>query len=120
MPEPAAPEVVERRTHNSHLKTVVYAGESCIHGKGLFAARRITAGEYIGTFWGPEARRDGTYVLWVFDPENPDQAIGRSGRNMLRFLNHATRPNAAFDGFDLYANRAIAVGSEITIHYGNE
>jgi hypothetical protein len=44
--------------------------------------------------------------------------VGRIGRNRLRFLNHAKDPNAEFDGFDLYALRAIAVGEELTIDYG--
>nr|WP_242470281.1 SET domain-containing protein [Allochromatium vinosum] len=37
---------------------------------------------------------------------------------MLRWLNHSDDPNAEFDGFELYARRTIAVGSEITIDYG--
>jgi hypothetical protein len=37
---------------------------------------------------------------------------------MLRYLNHASPSNAAFDGFDLYALQAIAHDAEITIDYG--
>ena len=109
--------MTEARIHNGQLKMLVYAQQSTIHGTGLFAARHIAKGEYIGTYWGPQARRDGTYVLWVFDPDNPDDTIGRSGRNLLRYLNHAKRSNAAFDGFDLYARARIRAGAEITINY---
>lgn len=109
----------ERRLRNVQLREVVYVADSGIHGKGVFAARGIAKGEYIGTFHGPEARRDGTYVLWVYEEDRGDLPVGRSGRNMLRFLNHATRGNAEFAGFDLYARCAIRRGDEITIEYGD-
>lgn len=107
-----------KRIHNSQLKELVFSARSEIHGTGLFAVRKLSKGEYIGTYWGPEVRRNGTYVLWVFDPDNEDDAIGRSGRNLLRFLNHAKPGNAEFDGFDLYARVAIPAGQEITFNYG--
>ncbi len=104
------------RLTNRQLKTVVYAATSGIHGTGLFASRDIDEGEYIGTFAGPEARRDGVYVLWVYESE--DRAVGRSGRNVLRYVNHALPCNAKFDGFELYAVCAIDCDEEITIDYG--
>lgn len=105
------------RIHNRQLKELVYAAPSAIHGTGLFAVRTIAKDEYIGTYWGPEARRDGTYVLWVFDRDNPDDTVGRSGRNLLRYLNHATPGNAVFEGFDLFARVRIRAGAEITFNY---
>ena len=108
------------RTTDRELGVVVYVSTSGIHGKGLFAARDIDQGEYIGTFAGPEARRDGSHVLWVYDPEDEENVVGRRGRNLLRYLNHASPCNACFDGFDLYADRAIARHQEITIDYGGE
>jgi SET domain-containing protein len=106
------------RLTDRELRTLVYVADSGIHGRGLFAARRLVRGEYIGTFHGPPARRDGDHVLWVYASALDDEPIGRRGRNLLRFLNHATPCNAAFDGFDLYARRAIRRGEEITIDYG--
>lgn len=108
----------EKRLRNGQLSEVVYVADSGIHGRGVFAAREIARGEYIGTFHGPEARRDGIYVLWVYEEGCDDQPVGRSGRNMLRFLNHAACGNAEFAGFDLYARSAIRRGDEITIDYG--
>ena len=108
-----------RRLSNRELRSVVYVAKSGIHGTGLFASRKIAAGEYIGTFAGPEARRDGVYVLWVYDSDNADTPVGRSGRNLLRYLNHATPCNAEFDGFDLYARTMIQHDAEITIDYGD-
>ncbi|MCB2101935.1 MAG: TerC family protein, partial [Rhodobacterales bacterium] len=37
------------------------------------------------------------------DEDDPRQPVGRSGRNLLRYINHESPGNAAFDGFDLYA-----------------
>ena len=109
-----------KRTGNRQLKSIVYASTSAIHGKGVFAAREIPAGEYIGTFAGPEARRDGVYVLWVYGSDRENDVVGRSGRNLLRYLNHAKPCNAGFDGFDLYAECTIARDEEVTIDYGGE
>ena len=90
-----------QRRFDRELREWVYAADSPIHGRGLFARRAIARGEYIGTFWGPEVKRDGVYVLWVTVGAGDAGVIGRSGRNMLRYLNHARRPNAEFDGFEL-------------------
>ena len=97
------------------LNKVVYSAASKIHGTGLFAKCAIKKGEYIGTYEGPEAKRNGTYVLWVY--EDDDQPIGRSGRNLLRYLNHSVPGNAEFDGFDLYARKNIKPHDEITFDY---
>jgi SET domain-containing protein len=98
------------------LGDIVYRAPSKIHGHGLFAKVVIGKGEFIGTYGGPEAKRDGTYVLWVFEEGKPP--VGRSGRNLLRYLNHHETGNAEFDGFDLYALRKIKPHEEITFNYG--
>ncbi len=108
------------RHKNSELKELVYAGDSDIHGTGLFASQDIQPNQYIGTYWGPEAKRNGTYVLWVYHEDEEDTATGRSGRNLLRYLNHAKDGNAEFDEYDLYASEHIPKGTEITFDYGSE
>ena len=108
------------RTSDRQLGTIVYVADSTIHGAGLFAARDIDEGEYIGTFSGPDADSDGTHVLWVYDPDDHENVVGRIGVNLLRYLNHASPCNAFFEGFDLYAEHAIARDEEITIDYGDE
>lgn len=110
----------DRRIKNSELRAFVYTAPSSVHGTGVFAKKQLTEGEYIGTYHGPEAKRNGTYVLWVFESDDETSAIGCSGRNYLRFLNHSTPGNAEFDGFDLYAMQDIAVGEEITFDYQSE
>lgn len=97
------------------LRDRVYKAPSPIHGTGLFAKVELCEGSYIGTYEGPAAQRDGTYVLWVY--EEGQAPVARSGRNLLRYLNHQDQGNAEFDGFDLYALRAIGAGEEITFNY---
>ena len=108
------------RYKDSELREWVYAAASTIHGTGLFARQKILKGEYIGTYWGPEAKRNGMYVLWVYDEEDASEVIGRSGRNLLRYLNHSESGNAEFEEFDLYAIEDIPEGAEITFDYGEE
>lgn len=96
------------------LRDIVFVAPSTIDGKGVFAKTRIKKGEYIGTYEGPRAKRNGKYVLWVV---GNGRAVGRCGRNQLRYLNHSDRPNAEFEGFDLYARRTIGPGDEVTINY---
>lgn len=111
---------MKRRIRNSELKATVSAGTSEIHGTGLFAVRPLRKDEYIGTYHGPRASRNGTYVLWVYDPDDPADMHGISGRNLLRYLNHSRPGNARFEGPHLYARRRIAAGEEITFDYGDE
>jgi SET domain-containing protein len=96
-----------------------YVADSPIHGKGLFAARRLAAGELIGVYEGPRVEEDGTYVLWVEDEPGGDWT-GYDGQNDMRFLNHSPVPNAEMDGLHCYALENIPAGQEITIDYGWE
>lgn len=105
----------QRISRRQPLAKRVYKAPSPIHGNGCFARIAFAAGDYIGTYEGPAADRDGTYVLWVC-PQGEDPA-SRDGRNLLRYLNHRDDANAEFDGFDLYARHAISVGEEITFDY---
>lgn len=89
---------------------------SAVHGRGVFARRRIRAGQWIGRFEGEPTVENGTYVLWLFDEDGGEQGI--RGRNALRFLNHGDPENAEFVDVDLYATRNIQPGAEILIDYG--
>lgn len=94
---------------------LTYVAVSPIHGKGLFARQGIRSGTFLGTYLGPQAKRNGSHVLWVYYDDGTME--GRRGMNKLRYLNHSTRANARFDGFDLYAKRTIRPDEEITINY---
>lgn len=93
-----------------------YVGQSRLHGTGLHAAKTIPRGARIGTFEGPPAKRDGPHVLWAQDARGAWRA--RRGRNALRYVNHADKPNAIFLGWDLIALRRIRPDEEITVDYG--
>lgn len=103
-----------QKAANRRTNTLVYVAPSSIHGKGLFARCTLERGQFVGTYLGPAAKRNGSHVLWV---EEGDDWVGRRGFNRLRYLNHSPRPNAEFDGFDLYAIRRIRPHEEITIDY---
>jgi len=94
----------------------VAARKSPVHGKGVFALRRLRKGQYIGSFEGRRTTKDGTYVLWLIDEDGRETGI--RGQNDLRFLNHSRRPNAELEDLDLYAIRNIQPGAEIYIDYG--
>lgn len=104
--------------NDERLRDRIFKAPSQIHGTGCFAGRDFSAEEHIGTYEGPLAKRDGTYVLWVY--EDGRAPVGRSGRNLLRYLNHQEDGNAEFDGFELYAKRDITCGEEITFDYNGD
>lgn len=96
----------------SHLQV----RRSPIHGKGLFTARAVAAGELIGVYEGKPVQEDGMHVLWV--EHEYGQWTGYEGTNCLRFLNHCSDPNAEMDGLICFARRDISADEEITIDYG--
>ena len=110
----STPNKKSQRARPVKTEDLVYSAPSPIHGTGLFAKVRIKKGTHIGTYQGPQAKRDGKYVLWV---DEGDGWVGRRGQNVLRYTNHSDKPNAEFDGFDLYARRGIAPNEEITFNY---
>ena len=90
---------------------------SPIHGRGVFASKRLRAGQYIATFEGRRTDRGGSHVLWT---EIDGKLQGVRGTGQLRFLNHASDANAELAGLDLYALRNIQPHAEITLHYGDD
>ena len=97
----------------------VYIAASPIHGRGLFAARRLPGGQLIGIYQGPQVVEDGPHVLWIED-EPGGGWTGYDGVNEMRFMNHSREPNAEMDGLYCYALRDIPADTEITIDYGWE
>ncbi len=103
---------------DEQLHQLFYIKESGIHGKGLFARDKIKQGEYMGEYDGPVVSENDSHVLWV--EKYDDVWVGRDGKNLLRYMNHSTKPHAEFDGFELFAARDIQADEEITIDYGEE
>lgn len=92
--------------------------ESRIHGRGVYARELIDKGAKIGTYEGHRTEEDDVYVLWVTDEFGDEYGV--NGITDLKFLNHSCRPNADFDGEELYALEDIHPGDEITFHYGEQ
>ena len=95
----------------------LYLAPSLIHGHGVFAQIPLRKDEMIGRYQGPRTEHDDTYVLWV---EDDDGWRGIDGRNLLKFVNHSSRPNVEFVGDELYALRDIAPGEELAFDYGED
>jgi uncharacterized protein len=95
--------------------------QSPIHGRGVFAARRIEAGE-ITIDWSSCAEILSDEEVRALPVEEQMFVSFVDGRNVLfkppaRFVNHSCEANArADDGHDV-ALRAIEEGEEITIDY---
>jgi SET domain-containing protein len=102
---------------------------SPIDGLGVFAAQAIAVARKIGEIRGEsisveDARIRATRSERIMIVElSPRRAIDFSkSTDPMRYTNHSCRPNARLDigqgRVEFYALRAIAVGEEITVHYG--
>jgi SET domain-containing protein len=117
MPKTAA----KTKPKPSTSKPLYEVRDSGIHGKGLFAVRKITKGKVIGTYQGPKVytdAEDGDHVLWIEDDDG--SVYGVDGKNDLRYVNHSTKANVVFEGEELVALRDIKRGEELTHHYGDD
>jgi SET domain-containing protein len=91
---------------------LVYVANSPIHGKGLFARKKLKANLTLGNIEGRPTRRDGTYVLWLSDTD------GLRVTNDFRFINHSGTPNCALTGSKVVTLKAIKADEELTHDYG--
>lgn len=101
---------------DEQLDQLYYIKDSGIHGFGLFARSKFKQGDYMGEYDGPDVSENGSHVLWV--EEGEEVWLARDGKNLLRYLNHSSKPHAEFIGFELFAIRDINLDEEITIDYG--
>jgi SET domain-containing protein len=102
---------------------------SRIDGLGVFAAQAIVGGRKIGEIRGEsisidDARIRATRSERIMIVElSPRRAIDFSkSADAMRYTNHSCQPNARLDirqgRVEFYALRAIAVGEEVTVNYG--
>jgi SET domain-containing protein len=98
-------------------KVVVHA--SSIHGRGVFATRRIEAGEAV-----IEGCREvlSDEALRLLPPDERDFVSVMGCRNILmkppsRFVNHSCQPNARGTEWSDVALRVIEAGEEVTVDY---
>jgi SET domain-containing protein len=93
-----------------------YVSHSNIHGKGLFAKKKISKGSLIGKIKGKKTEELGPHVLWIDEKDH-----GVEVRCDLRYINHSNNPNSAyFDDLTVVAITDIKAGEELTHHYGDE
>ena len=94
---------------------LIYVTTSNIHGKGLFARKRIKAGTLIGQIEGRPTETDGPYVLWL------TQRKAVEVQCQLKYINHSDEPNAIYyDTLEVIALRDIQRDEEITHNYDSE
>ncbi|MED5619346.1 SET domain-containing protein [Ideonella sp. BN130291] len=115
--------------HPHYQKFAVRVARSAIDGFGVFAAESVPPRLKIGEIRGEsitiaEARRRAASQQRIMIVEiSSKRAIDASkSSDPMRFTNHSCQPNARLsirDGrIEFYALRAIAVGEEITVNYG--
>ena len=91
---------------------LIYVTTSTIHGKGLFARKRIKAGTLIGQIEARPTDTDGPYVLWL------TQRKAVEVQCQLKYINHSDEPNAIYyDTLEVIALRDIQRDEEITHNY---
>ena len=95
----------------------VYKGKSKIQGTGLFANLAFKPGDLIGKFKGARTNKDGKHVLWVYDGSG---FIPFKIKNIMKFANHSSQPNAEVIGLEMFSLREISKHEEITFHYGED
>jgi len=83
-----------------------------VHGKGLFAAKRIKANTVLGRLHGMPSVDDGIYVLWITDE------LGLELTNDFKYINHDSDPNAAYSDLDVMVLRDVEPGEELLHDYG--
>lgn len=93
---------------------LVYVKKSKIHGKGMFASKKIKKDVVLGPLLGKPTKRDGTYVLWLTDKK------GLRVTNDYRFINHGDKPNCALTGTEVVTLKSIKKDEELLHHYGWE
>lgn len=96
----------------SDVSDKVFVAVSPVHGKGLFAAKRIKANTVLGRLHGMPTFDDGTYVLWITDE------LGLELTNDFKFINHNSKPNAAYSDLDVTVLRDVEPGEELVHDYG--
>jgi SET domain-containing protein len=112
-----------------YQKFAVRVARSAIDGFGVFAAEAVPPRLKIGEIRGEsitiaEARRRAASQQRIMIVEvSMKRAIDASqSSDPMRFTNHSCQPNARLtirDGrIEFYALRAIGVGEEITVNYG--
>jgi uncharacterized protein len=118
---------------NQPVSSAIAVRHSTIHGKGVFATRKIAAGTCIGEYEGERisARQaekrtgsdpDNPFHTFFFSLENGRMIDGGVGGNDTRWINHCCEPNCEAREENgrvfIYALRDIRRGEELNYDYG--
>lgn len=125
-----------RPSNRATLESAVVMRESTVHGTGVFARRKIRAGECIIEYRGQrisweeaqarhEARGGPLNHTFYFSLSDGRIIDGGVRGNAARFINHACAPNCEAREHDdgrvfLYALQDIARGQELLFDYALE
>lgn len=101
-----------KKARPSDVSGKVFVATSPVHGKGLFAAKKIKANTVLGRLEGMPTFDDGIYVLWVTDE------MGLELTNDFKYINHDSNPNAAYSDLDVTVLRDVEPGEELLHDYG--
>lgn len=116
----------------------ITAGESTIHGRGVYAREPIPDGTHVIEYTGERItkaeaarretqrlarqRRGGDDSVYIFDLNRRHDLDGRTHRNVARLINHSCAPNCRIDVIRgrvwIIARRDIPAGAELTFDYG--
>lgn len=125
-------------THLSDPGPWIRAGNSGIHGRGVYARRPIPDGARVLEYRGEritkaESRRretrrlerqgrGGDGCVTIFDLNQRHDLDGRGRHNIARLINHSCAPNCRAETIRgriwIIARREIATGEELTFDYG--
>jgi len=101
--------------------------DSPVHGKGMFAIKKISAGDVIGEFTGIKMTKtefkatyglDRSYTYWTqhYFP-NSTVIVAKDPRNFITYINERSVPNVKLYKKILVAVSDIEVGEELFLHY---
>lgn len=107
----------------------VAVGKSKIHGKGLYAVKRIPARRKIGSLAGEiiskktAREKAGLHSsISIVELWNGKALDASTINNELRYINHSCQPNTYMrtlgNHVEFYALRSIETGEELTCNYG--
>lgn len=96
---------------------------SSIHGKGLFATKRLRKGAFVAEYVGPIIPYDPkSRNRYLFEVSPTEVIDGHDKSNIARYINHTKRPNCEARGYArrirIYTSRVVARNAELTLDYG--
>lgn len=110
-------------------KPAFFVAASPIHGKGVFAGKRLAGGTRLASYKGPvllwsavpDRRKSLAHTMYFSLPGGKRVIDGRIATNPTRFLNHSCAPNVEavyeLNRVRFYTMRRVEPGAELLIDY---